>query len=507
MSKEYIIVQAGGKGTRMGYLTYNKPKALVSIDNLPMLFHLFKLFPESKFIIIGDYKYDVLNKYLQVFADVSYELIDARKKTGTCAGIDEALDYIPLQTRFMIVWSDLILPKSYEIPKENNNYVGISADFKCRWSFINQKFEEEASKEHGVAGLFIFKDKSELSGIPSEGEFVRWLSKQHIQFEEEILFKTKEYGLLSEYNTQKISKCRPFNEIVDKGDRIIKNGINEQGIKLATREVAWYRKLRDLKFDNMPCIYNYVPLEMEKINGKNIYEYRNLTYEMKQEILKKLIDCISAIHSYESIEVNKESYYEAYIGKTFERLNKVKDLIPFAKDEYIVINEKKCQNIFYVREEVETLVMGYMPKKFKLLHGDCTFSNILLKNNITPIVIDPRGYFGYTEFYGDEAYDWVKLYYSVVGNYDQFNLKRFILKIEENHVNLEIESNGWEELEDIFFGLLEGKVTRKQIKILHALTWLSLTTYAWDNYDSICGAFYNGTEILNDALLMEDGND
>ena len=43
---EYIIVQAGGKGTRMEYLTENKPKALVPIGNRPMLFHLFEQFPD-----------------------------------------------------------------------------------------------------------------------------------------------------------------------------------------------------------------------------------------------------------------------------------------------------------------------------------------------------------------------------------------------------------------------------------------------------------------------------
>ena len=60
MNFEYIIVQAGGKGTRMEYLTENKPKCLVSVNKLPMLFHLFKKYSDKKFIIIGDYKYDVL---------------------------------------------------------------------------------------------------------------------------------------------------------------------------------------------------------------------------------------------------------------------------------------------------------------------------------------------------------------------------------------------------------------------------------------------------------------
>ena len=39
-SFDYVVVQAGGKGTRLETLTANKPKALVPVDNLPMIFHL-----------------------------------------------------------------------------------------------------------------------------------------------------------------------------------------------------------------------------------------------------------------------------------------------------------------------------------------------------------------------------------------------------------------------------------------------------------------------------------
>ena len=48
MNPEYIIVHAGGKGTRLQHLTKNKPKALVPIGNLPMIFHLFRKFPKKK---------------------------------------------------------------------------------------------------------------------------------------------------------------------------------------------------------------------------------------------------------------------------------------------------------------------------------------------------------------------------------------------------------------------------------------------------------------------------
>lgn len=499
MEVNYIIVQAGGKGTRMGYLTYNKPKALVPVDNLPMLFHLFRKYPDKEYFIIGDYQYDVLSKYLDAFAEVKYRMIDARGKKGTCAGINDALAGIPEQEAFMLIWSDLILPGTYEMPDITDNYVGIAKDFKCRWKYENGGFAEEASETQGVAGHFIFQKKEELNGLPAEGEFVRWLKTNGKSFRELPLLRTKEYGLLEEYRRLPQQRCRPFNRIKAEGDYIIKEGIDEQGKKLAVREVAWYRKVREENFQNIPHIYGTQPLKMERIRGKNIYEY-DLSYEEKREILHQLIDCIRKIHQLDGCAADAASYDEAYIGKTFARLEKVYDLVPFAHDEEIRINGINCKNVFYHRQELEQLVKKYMPGDFRLLHGDCTFSNMMMKEGNIPVMIDPRGYFGFTELYGDPAYDWVKLYYSIVGNYDQFNLKRFQLKIESREVFLHIESNHWEDMEEEFFAALGDEAGREQMALLHAITWLSLTTYAWEDYDSICGAFYNGLQILNQVL-------
>ena len=95
-------------------------------------------------------------------------------------------------------------------------------------------------------------------------------------------------------------------------------------------------------------------------------------------------------------------------------------------------------------------------------------------------------------------YDWAKLYYSLKGNYDRFNLKDFRLTIGENAVDLSIESNHWEDMEQEFFQM--SGTDPETIKLLHAVNWLSLTTYAWQDYDSICGAFYNGLYYLEEVL-------
>mgnify|MGYP003368047036 FL=1 len=53
-------------------------------------------------------------------------------------------------------------------------------------------------------------------------------------------------------------------------------------------------------------------------------------------------------------------------------------------------------------------------------------------------------------------------------------------------------------MEDVFWK--ETGANKETIKLLHAIIWLSLTTYAWQDYDSICGAFYNGLYYLEDIL-------
>ena len=510
---DYIIVQAGGKGTRLQYLTKNKPKALVPIDNLPMLFHLFRKYPEKRYIIIADYKKEVLREYLSVFAEVKYQIVDA-VGTGTCSGIRQALELIPDDKAFMLIWSDLILPEKFELPEEYTDfcdeeqtisnisgknsyddavgkeaYIGISKTFPCRWSYAEGRFKEESSYEHGVAGFFLFGDKGMLKDIPESGELVRWLQEQNMKFKEVGIGGTREFGLLEEYQKLTKQKCRPFNRITvehgSNGDILVKEAADAQGEKLAKRECAWYEKVKELQIPILPQIYDMNPLKMELIKGKNIYEC-DLSHEAKRKILEKLVRSLEQLHNSEHIAADSFSIKEAYFHKTFDRLAKIEDLVPFAREREIVINGRKCRNIYYHKRELEKKLENLRCTEFSLIHGDCTFSNMMIRDNGEPVLIDPRGYFGFTEIYGDVRYDWAKMYYSIAGNYDRFNLKEFTLEIgdePQQGVKLEISSNHWEDMEEDFFELTGAD--KQEIKLLHAVIWLSLTTYAWEDYDQL----------------------
>lgn len=504
---EYIIVQAGGKGNRLETLTTNKPKALVPVDNLPIIFHLFNKYPNAKFKIIADYKKDVFKKYLKTFAKVNYEIIDGSSRNtnggGSLCGIKECLDKIPQNTPFLVIWCDLILSDVINFPEKiDKNYIGISKNFTCRWSYCDNKFTQTPSKENGIAGLFIFKDKSYIEDAPSDGEFVKYLSTKNIEFEKIGLINGLEIGTMLSYFQNELNKpkCRPFNKMEFKDDIVLKYPINEHGKKLAQDETAWYKKVIELGYENIPKIYGYDPLVLEKIKGANIYEYAFLTKGFKKALLIKIVEALNNLHNLTPpIKANWEDCDNNYIDKTFDRLSKIQELVPFANDKFITVNGKKCTNIFSIKEEFINDIRKMYPDKFYLIHGDCTFHNMMIETkDVRPILLDPRGYFGKTKFYGDVDYDWAKLYYSICGDYDQFNRKNFSLEVKDNEVVLEIISNNWSCLEEEFFELT--KTDKNKIKLLHAVIWLSLTTYAWEDYDAILGAFYKGLLELQEYL-------
>ena len=49
----HVIIQAGGKGTRLESLTRNRPKCLVPVDNRPMIFWTFEAFKGADFSVIS----------------------------------------------------------------------------------------------------------------------------------------------------------------------------------------------------------------------------------------------------------------------------------------------------------------------------------------------------------------------------------------------------------------------------------------------------------------------
>lgn len=498
-----VIVQAGGLGTRMKGLTALKPKVMISVFNKPILFHLFDLVkkkaPSSEFIIIGDYKFEVLEKYLTVFAKNNNYILTRSQGKGNAAGIKDALRLVPENEPVMIVWSDLILPETLNFEPFDGCQVGV-VDFPCSWSVKENKLTHVPSNRDGLAGLYIFSDKSLLDSLPEEGSFTEWLASQSFPIKALPLTNCKDVGTLQAFQNLDNSKyrCRPYNQITIDGERVVKTGLTPDAKVYIEREVSWYNKLASYGFENMPKLLSSSPMTLSRIKGQNLF-LSALTPDAKRQVFVHLLNALENLHSLDKKEASSWDIYNEYFKKTIDRLRSVSHAIPFANRKIIKINGKDCINVLQnqslLREKVLKTLMNtfYTP-----IHGDCQLTNTLLDENGKIFFIDPRGYFGKSLILGDCRYDWAKVYFAIAGNFDQFNIKNFTLCIDNDSVNYQIGSGGWEFLKEFFFSQLPtGEGNEKEIELIHSIIWLSMASHAWEDFDSMCVAFYNGTYLFN----------
>jgi choline kinase len=503
---KYIIVQASGRGSRMGHLTNNRPKALISVDGQPLLLRLMKLYPDSHFIIIGYYKFNILQKYITQYSPTSNVTIikSDGDNIGNNSGIREALSHVGDKTSLMILWSDLLHQKKIDFSnlKNNHNHIGLSGTFPCRWSFRNKQLVEKKSKVYGIAGVYIFKNKDQIKDVPSKGEFCEYLQRSNLNLQPFSLSGyISEVGTLKKYkriiNSSPVG--RPFNKIVVTKDTVSKIPRDKQGETLSKIESSWYQEFESQNWQFLPKIISHNPIVMEKISGLPLYYFNKFSLVEKQKHLEQIVNNLRIIHHSKKSKKNNyhQNNFDAYLKKAKDRVDEVSDLIPFIDQESININGRKYKNPYRDWSHIEKITTSIFTDTYTPIHGDLTFSNTLYDDRANRIFfIDPRGYFGQEKIYGDPDYDWAKLYQSLVGNYDQFNRKSFKLDITKDNVHLDIDSNGYTRLKSLFFKLTNSDPYK--INLLHGLNWLSLSSYCWDDYDSICGAFYNGVRILND---------
>lgn len=498
-----IIVQAGGQGTRMEHYTWNKPKCLVSIDGRPLLYHLFECAPGARFIVIGDYLFDILEAYLRAFPPpAQVELVRATGK-GTCSGIAEALARVADPSRPVgLVWCDLLFGELPRIALNGRPIVGLSASFPCRWSVDGKGgLVEELSFDRGVAGFFAFPNASFLRTVPREGEFVAWFKGAMAQFDTVVLDKCTEVGnsAIAMRHWEQRGFARFFNDVRVEGERVVKRArVKGLAGKIAD-EADWYEEAASRGFAAIPKLVAREPLTLERIDGSHPDEL-NLKPRQKLDLLERIFSALEALHGCGVQPACADDCREIYIAKTYQRVAKVLSLVPGHERESFVVNGRRCANPFAGDGDLGEAVGEISAREFRFFHGDPTFANTLVTPANEVYLIDPRVTFGSSRYLGDPDYDWAKLYYSAIGDYDAFNRRRFRLVVWNETVSLDIESAGFSFAKSVFAERL-GADRFAKVQLLHALVWLSLAGWVDDDVDSIVGAFFNGLYWLEEWKL------
>ena len=491
-----IIIQAGGKGSRLRHYTWNKPKCLLSVQNKPILYSIFDTFGQNDYYIIGDYLFEKIESYLATNSpNVNYKLVKANG-TGTCAGISDALSLIDNDEPIIVVWSDLYFSEKPNLENLSSTTIFTTSNFVSRFEVTQNKDIIEKTTQHsGVVGMFYFTNKDNFIMPPTEGEFLKFFASNYKSFDVVNINNVDELGDFTHYEELMSfqSHCRFFNQVDIKADHVEKKCINDDYSNLINWEQNWYDAVESLKFTRIPKVISKNPYKLEKIKGLHAFELEDLSKREKTAVLIDMLDLLTDLHKKTEKPFDIVESENVYFTKTYDRIQKIHKLIPYNDSNTLTINGKKCKNLFknYNNSILDDLKPYLISNKFTVIHGDPTFSNSLVDKYFRTWLIDPRGYFASPGIWGDPFYDFAKVYFSAIGNYDAFNRKKFKLYINDSSIEIMIENNPFEQIaKQIFVEYFEGDL--KKIEIIHALIWIAFSGYVIDALDSILAAHYLG---------------
>lgn len=499
----HVIIQAGGRGSRLRHHTWNKPKCLVSIHGKPVIYHLFDRLPDAAFTVIGDYLFEVLEGYIGYNKPPAPTRLVRAQGKGTSAGLAEALVGIPADQPVLIIWSDILLTRPFAAPVgATRPVVCLTDDFVCRWSLQPDGLREVSSQTAGVPGLFFLPRRDLLPEPPDGGEFVRWFSQEVSEFDTLTVPGLEEIGdfVTIEDLNNRDGFTRFFNRVDIQEHEVVKSAVVPEFEPLIDREIAWYKEVRQLGFRRSPALLGEHPFRLERICGPHAFQMTDLTPRERRAVVADSLEALGGLHALGEAPADASDAREVYLEKTLSRVESVRSVIPSIDLPSFTVNGLKCRNPFAEKHAglLEQICEETLPDAFHPIHGDPTFSNTLVDRNLRSWFIDPRGYFAKPGVWGDPSYDFAKVYYSAVGHYDAFNRRKFKLYVDNDCVEILMEPSPFaDSAREVFQDFFGSDL--KTIERLHSLIWLSLAGYVRDDIDSIIAAFFSGLYWLEMA--------
>lgn len=237
---------------------------------------------------------------------------------------------------------------------------------------------------------------------------------------------------------------------------LLKYSISEYGKFRIENEIAFYKNILTNEIDfSMPKIYNiknnlfYIEYLKDYITCEEYLKNNKTSKENIINIINSHLIKLQHKNINVSLNIFEEDLKLETYKKIHSRLIEINDIIKkYSFIEYV--NKFKILDINSIINFIEKYVNNYIDS-YKLtntkyiyypVHGDLQLNNILINNNNFDIkYIDPRGFFGNTQFYGMKEYDYAKLYFGL-GGYSYFDTKNvYNLDIIDNNIDIDIDDN------------------------------------------------------------------
>ncbi len=117
LKPNWVVIMAGGLGTRLGELTKNTPKPMLEVGNKPMLEHIIEMFVShgfTKFMLSVNFKAEIIKEHFKDGQDLGIEVkyLEETKRLGTGGAL--SLIDLDLDEPFFVTNGDVITSIDYE---------------------------------------------------------------------------------------------------------------------------------------------------------------------------------------------------------------------------------------------------------------------------------------------------------------------------------------------------------------------------------------------------------
>ena len=314
---------------------------------------------------------------------------------------------------------------------------------------------------------------------------------------------------------------RIFNTIILKNNVFRKESLDTKKLQ---KEIKWYLKLPNQLCKYKPEIFNYGLDDSNTFIEMKFYKYDTLHYLLLNnkldkngwiKVFKLLKSCCEEFQKFTIKNNTKKDLENMYLYKTTTRLEKLRNNNNFSKIFSVPIT---INGITYLSlDDIIRLLKIYIPKvlynvnEFTIIHGDMCFSNILINNDYTNIIlVDPRGSFGDQDIYGDQRYEYAKILHSIDGKYDFIIKDKFILSYNSNlnEFSYSVETQDTTNLVKIFFEIFDDLVTSqtKEIYFIESLLFLSMIPLHSESISQQYAMLITGIQILDKILDIRKKN-
>lgn len=499
-----VVICAAGNNTRMKPLTNNIPKLLINLDNENVLTKIVNYWKEytNSFTVITQQKHMTrLEFYLkELHMDFKIKTIEIEDQENAYT-IKKSLGNEYDGKRIVITWSDIY--PTQKIEKNiltDKNVIFISGN-KCRYNATNdgRLFKSDSGN---VIGLYYFHNFREIEFYSDKEDICNNYSKnwgnfivqniEHIDIGDMDKFKYYIEHMSSMFNT------KFFNRITYQEDKLKKESLDNRGDKSIQNEMNWYK---NIKIKNIPKIYEYGDIYYIMEDLTRFPTFYDKFSDIEEKDLLKVLESVNILHhSEEEYIIDEETRINDIYIETEKKLrSRIGDIEKIIQTFGPILNVNSVEitkSKEYIISSISEILKDYFSEKknYHIIHGDCTFSNIIYGDDI--YFIDPRGIFGDTSLYGHTEYDYSKIGYSLTG-YDAFSKdKYFSFELIDGKLTFHIEN-----ILDNFIHVLEEHIPKRILYSLIILHWLSTSYFFRGNISKVLCSHYYGIYLYHKYFL------